>query len=300
MREYKKQLTWAKARVGLVVTAALFVIFLTVLLAGNLENLISPHVTIYATFDDVKGLQQGAPVWFSGVQIGTVGTIEFIAGAKIRVPLSVKRDVLPYIKQDSTAGIQTLGLLGDKYVEISPGTSGSAGIKPGGMLSGQSAIPGDVAGLISKLQTKKSTVSRLLEEDTLYRDLADSVKDIKTFAATLKTPGGTLDKFIKDPALYERFLKASQSLDTFTKKLAVSKGTMNRLLEDESLYNNLNAAALKLNMLLDTVNSGQGTVGRLVGDRELSEDMQRTLKEVSGLVKDIKENPKKYFSFSVF
>lgn len=277
MSDYRKQLTWAKARVGLVVTAALVVIFFAVLLAGNLGNLFSPHVTIYATFADVKGLQQGAPVWFSGVQIGTVGSIEF-SGARIRVPLSVKRDILPYIKQDSPAGIQTLGLLGDKYVEIGPGTPQSPGLKPGGIISAAptAAISGD-----------------------LYRDLADSVKDIKTFAASIKNSGGTLDKLIKDPALYERFLKASQSLDTFTKKLAVSKGTMNRLLEDESLYNNLNTAALNLNLLLNSINTGQGTIGRLVADGDLSQDLQTTLREVNGLVKDIKENPKKYFSFSL-
>lgn len=302
MNEYKKQLTWAKVRVGLVVSAALAVVFFSVLFAGSLENLFSHRVMIYATFDDVKGLQAGAPVWFSGVQVGTVTSLELTSGAKIKVPLSIKRDILSYLKQDSPATILTLGLLGDKYIELRPGTKDSPGLRPGDTIGGapQPGITEDVAGVVSRIQNRKGTFGRLLEEDTLYRDLAASARDIRLFAATIETSRGTLDKIIKDPALYERFLRASQSLDAFTQKLSASKGTVSRLIEDESLYNNLNTAAIKLNTLLDSVNTGQGTVGRLVTDRELAEQMQKTLKEVDGLVKDIKTNPRKYFKISLF
>lgn len=301
MDDYRKQLSWAKLRVGLVVSGALLALFLTVLFAGNIERLFSKRATVYAVFDDVKGLRTGAPVWFSGVQIGSVQSLK-LDGEMITVALSIDQSSLAFLKTDSLANILTLGLLGDKYVELSPGSKDAAVLKAGDTITGwpRPDIEEEVSRFVDQIEGKKGSISRLLEEDTLYRDLAASARDIKLFAAALKDSKGTLDKLVRDPSLYERFVKASQSLDTFAQKLSSSKGTMNRLIEDESLYENLNSASVKLNVLLDKINRGEGTVGSLVNNREASEELQKTLKELNALVKDIREHPKKYFQFSIF
>lgn len=301
MYDYRKQLAWSKLKVGIVITAALIILLLAILFAGNIQNLFAPQSTIYATFHDVKGLRSGAPVWFAGVQIGSVKSINF-TGEKITASMKIDRDALPFLKKDSEASILTLGLLGDKYVEISPGSKKAEGLKQGDAITGLTRLEmnEELSRLVSGVGSKKGSLGRLLEEDTLYRDISSSARDIKLFAETLKASEGAVNKFIKEPELYERFVKASQSLDTFTQRLASSKGTVNRLIEDESLYENVNAAAAKLSIILDKINKEEGSVGRLVSNRELSEELQSTLKEVNSLVKDIKKNPKKYFKFSVF
>lgn len=302
MDEYRKQLSWAKLRVGVVVTAALTVLFLTVLFAGNIERIFSKKAVVYALFHDVKGLRTGAPVWFSGVQIGSVQSLKLDGGERITVGLSIDQSSLAYLKKDSLANIFTLGLLGDKYVELGPGSKEAEGLKAGDTITGwpRPEIKEEISRFVDQIESRKGSLGRLLEEDTLYRDLAASARDIKLFAATLKGSEGTINKFIKDPALYERFVKASQSIDDFARKLSASKGTVNRLIEDESLYRNVNDAALKLNALLDKINKGEGTVGSLINNRETSEEIQKTLKELNALVKDMRENPKKYFQFSLF
>ncbi len=302
MDEYRKQLNRAKLRVGLVVTGALAVLFFTVLFAGNLEEFFTSRTTIYAIFDDVKGLQRGAPVWFSGVQIGAVTSIQLASGEKVKVTMSVNKGALAYLKRDSQATILTLGLLGDKYVEISPGSKEAEGLVPGGSVEGmtQPEISREVSRLAKRAESEKSSLGRLLREDTLYLEFLSSVRDIKRFAETLNRSQGTFNKLVKDPELYERFLRASQSLDAFSGKLVSSKGTMNRLIEDESLYVNMNAAMIKMNILLDRINKGEGTVGKLVTDRQLADDLDATAKEMETLIKDIKEHPKKYFKFSLF
>src|SRR5512139_674221 len=136
MDEYRKQLNRAKLRVGLVVTGALAVLFFTILFAGNLGELFTSRATIFATFDDVKGLQRGAPVWFAGVQIGAVNSIQVISGEKVKVATSIDKSALAYLKRDSRATILTLGLLGDKYVEMSPGSKEAEGLAPGGTVEG--------------------------------------------------------------------------------------------------------------------------------------------------------------------
>lgn len=301
MYDYRKQLAWSKLKVGIVVTAALVILIFAILFAGNIQNVLAPQATIYATFRDVKGLRSGAPVWFAGVQIGSIKSIAF-TGQTITAAMKIDRDALAYLKKDSEASILTLGLLGDKYIEVSPGSKEAERLRPRDMIAGTTRpeINEELSRLVSGVGKNKGSLGKLLEDDTLYRDLSSSARDVRLFAETLKASEGTVNKFIKDPALYERFVKASQSLDAFTQRLALSKGTVNRLIEDDSLYENVNAAAVKLDALLDKINKGEGTAGSLIGNKEMKEDLQATLKEVNSLVKDIKEHPKKYFKFSVF
>ena len=302
MNEYRKQLDRAKLRVGLFITGALAVLFFTILFAGNLGEFFASRTTIYAAFDDVKGLQRGAPVWFAGVQVGAVNAIQFTSGEKVKVAMSIDKGALAYLKRDSRATILTLGLLGDKYVDMSPGSREAEVLAPGGSVEGvaRPEVSDEVSRLLKSAESEKSSLGRLLREDTLYREFLSSARDIKRFAETLNRSQGTYNKFVKDPELYERFLKAAQSLDAFSGKLVSSRGTMNRLIEDESLYVNMNAAMVKMNILLDRINKGEGTVGRLVTDRQLADDLDAAAREMETLVKDIKKHPKKYFKFSLF
>lgn len=302
MFDSQKQLTWAKLRVGVVITLALAILFVVILFAGSVASLLTPRAAVSAVFDDVKGLRPGAPVWFAGVQIGSVKSLRLDAGETITITMTVERAALSYLKKDSRASILTMGLLGDKYVEVTPGTREAGALHPGDTITGTSRaeITDELRRLLEGTGGKKGTLTRLLQEDTLYRDLAASVRDIRLFARTLRESDGTVNHLVKDPALYDRFLKATESLDVFSRKLASSKGTLNRLVEDASLYENVNAAAVNLNALLEKVNKGEGAMGGLISDAKLKEELSSTLKELNTLVKDIRQNPKKYFSFSMF
>ncbi|HET6364236.1 MAG TPA: MlaD family protein [Nitrospirota bacterium] len=302
MFDSHKHVTWAKLRVGIVITLGLAVIFFAILFAESIVRLFTPQATVYAEFSDVKGLRSGAPVWFSGVQIGSVKSLRFEKGEKITAALGIDKSALSYLKKDSVSSILTMGLLGDKYVEMSPGSREAPSLQPGDTISGSPRleISEELKRVIEDVQTSKGSIARLLRDDTLYRDLSASMKDIKVFAAMLKSSEGTISKVIKDPALYDRFVKASKSLDSFSEKLATSRGTVNKLVEDASLYENMNAAAIRLNAILEKIDRGEGSVGKLITDRQVADELRSTLKEINALTKDIKEHPKKYFSFSLF
>jgi phospholipid/cholesterol/gamma-HCH transport system substrate-binding protein len=302
MFDSHKQVTWAKLRVGIIITLGLAVIFFAILFAESIVRLFTPQATVYAEFSDVKGLRSGAPVWFSGVQIGSVKSLRFERGEKITAALAIDKSALSYLKKDSVSSILTMGLLGDKYVEMSPGSREAPSLKSGDMISGSPRleISEELKRVIEDVQTSKGSIARLLRDDTLYRDLSASVKDIKVFAAMLKSSEGTVNRVIKDPALYDRFVKASKSLDSFSEKLATSRGTVNKLVEDASLYENMNGAAIRLNAILEKIDRGEGSVGSLITDRQVADELRSTLKEINALTKDMKEHPKKYFSFSLF
>jgi len=326
MYDYVKQHNWAKLKVGIVGTIAFLTVFFAVMFAGNIEKLFVPRVMITAMADDVKGLREGSPVWFSGVEIGAVKSIEFTMQQKVRFAMQLSADSLKYLKTDSRANIMTLGLLGDKYVEITLGSKDAPTLKPGEMLSGSTQVEindvvqtsqasiaritdfigklteatNELKALTGKIDHGKGTVGRLLNEDNIYVDLSSSVEDVKLFAETLKSSEGTLNKLIKDPSLYDRFQRASESLDTFSQRLASSEGTLNKLIEDKRLYENVTAASGKLNVILEKIDRGDGLAGSLVSDDELSKELKSALKELNVLIKDIKENPNRYFKFSIF
>jgi phospholipid/cholesterol/gamma-HCH transport system substrate-binding protein len=302
MFDSPKHITWAKVRVGIVITMGLAVIFFAILFSGGIQQLFIPQAVLYAEFSDVKGLRPGAPIWFAGVRIGSVKALRFVHVEKLVATLTVERSALTYLKKDSEATILTMGLLGDKYVEVSTGSRESAPLEPGDTIRGspRPEIAEELKRVIEGVGTSKGSLARLLREDTLYRDLSTSVRDIRVFAEMLKASDGTIGRIIKDPALYDRFLRASDSIDAFAEKLATSRGTVNRMVEDPSLYENINSAAVRLNAILGSLEKGEGSLGTLITDRQVADELRSSLKEFNALMKDMKENPKRYFSFSVF
>jgi phospholipid/cholesterol/gamma-HCH transport system substrate-binding protein len=353
MEEYIKRIKWAKLRVGVVVTFALIVIFVVVMFSGNIDKLFKPQATIYADFNDVRGLRPGAPVWFAGIEIGKVRSMSFYKGRQIKVSLSVDRGMLKHLRKDSSATILTLGLLGDKYLELGSGTGEAPPLKAGESLSGsvqlefqdivekskesisrlndlakrlddfivmveqgKGTVPmlirdrslydnlteasKNLSAVLNRMGEGRGTLGRLIADEKLYTKLESSVNNIKQFSDNLNESGGSLNKLIKDKELYDRFLSASSSLDEFMKKLASGEGTMGRLLEDESIYENLDSASRKLSDVLQRIDEGQGVIGELTTEGELRKDLRTTVKDLNGLIKDVKDNPKKYFKFSLF
>ena len=101
MYDYVRQHRRATIRVGFVITMALIIVFLSVMFAGSLEKLFLQKVTVNAMVVDVKGLRVGSPVWFSGVEIGAVKSIEFSVHRRVMVEMSILADALKYLKKDS-------------------------------------------------------------------------------------------------------------------------------------------------------------------------------------------------------
>ena len=111
---------------------------------GKLEVLGNRGYEVVAEFADIGGLKSGSTVEIAGVQVGRVtgiGLKDYQAEVRIRMNPGVK------LQEDSIASIKTKGLIGEKFVQLSPGGSDDY-IKPGGRIrETESAI--DFEGLIS-------------------------------------------------------------------------------------------------------------------------------------------------------
>jgi phospholipid/cholesterol/gamma-HCH transport system substrate-binding protein len=326
MFDLKKQIMWSKLRVGVVVTAALAVILVTVFFAGSLESLFSPKLHIFAQIKDVRGLRNGSPVWLSGIEVGAVKNIRLDPEYGTLVTLSLEKKDAQYIRKDSVATVMTMGLLGDKYVEISNGQHSSPTVKEGDVIQGKvqleikdivdataeslSKVTDIIQKLglfIEKIDKSEGSLGKFLNDPSLYNNLKESTRSLSASLKEYEKSQGSLKKFIKDPELYARMSDAASSLNEFSNKLNKGNGSLQRLMSDPSMYDNLDKASRQLSVVLEGIEAGKGIAGKMVKDEELAQQVKSSVAglnqvvlELRELTKDIKDHPKKYFKFSIF
>lgn len=353
MFDLKKQIRWAEITSGIIISLALIILFFGVFFAGSIERIINPKVRIKATLSDVKGLKKGAPVWVYGLEEGSVEDISLEPQHGTVVTISVYKKVLGVLKKDATASVLTMGLLGDKYVELSPGSPNAVPLSPGDMIRGTAQIDlkdvmetggesirkvtdfiDKVGRIVEKIETSKGTLSRFLEDPSLYDNLKESSRNLAAITGDIRGGQGTIGLLVKDTSLYERLSASSKSLERFSRKLERGSGTLNKLLEDDllyaklvgaassaeevgkklnspsgtigkliadpELYQNLNLASKRLNSILERIERGEGAAGVLVGDNETATELKETVKELRLLTEDIRKEPTKYFNFRLF
>jgi phospholipid/cholesterol/gamma-HCH transport system substrate-binding protein len=320
MVDVKKQLQWSKLKVGSVITLALIVLIMTVFFAGNIGDLFARKVELKANFRDVGGLRRGAPVWLFGTEIGAVHGIHLNPTYGIVVNMSINRSALPYIKKDSNATVLTMGLLGDKYVEISAGSPSAELIKPREMIQGVSQIElQDVVktgamtiqtmtefikkleALVTKIETGEGTFAKFLTDPSIHNNLTKTTHSLSLVAEELRTSQGTLRMLIDDPALYKKMMTVASNLEDTTRMIKESSGTMKRLVEDPTVYNKilesvthvegasskLEGFVMKLEGFATKMEESQGTLKKLIEDPGLYEDLDKGAKQLSSILGQI-------------
>lgn len=179
-------------KVGVFVFIGLIILVVFVLSIGGFKTWTSGYYVKFK-FDFINGVKIGAPVRFAGVDVGQVKRIEFrynLSGKpEVEIIGWVKKDVL--IPVDSTVWINTLGLLGEKYVEIMPGKNNEKFVLPEQVIDGNNPIAmhelselarkiiGEVESLILKIKNNEGTIGKLFSEDAIYNELEALVLDLK-------------------------------------------------------------------------------------------------------------------------
>jgi phospholipid/cholesterol/gamma-HCH transport system substrate-binding protein len=303
MFDLKKELRWAQIKAGIIITLALAILFLSVFFAGNIEKILHPKAEIKAAISDVRGLKKGAPVWLFGLEEGSVEDISLQPGYGTVVTIKMDKKVLGFLRKDSTASVLTMGLLGDKYVELTPGTPKTAPLEAGDMIRGTAQIElkdvmetggasiqkmsdfiEKLGKLVEKVEKSKGTLAKFLEDPSLYDNLTESSKSLSLIAHDIRDGRGTLGMLMKDPSLYERLASTSKSLEGFSMKLEKGSGTLNKLIEDELLYDRLVGVASSLEEAGKRLNKSSGTLGKLIEDPQLYDNLNRVSLKISSIL----------------
>lgn len=187
-------------KVGIFILIGIAILFLIVFSVGDI-NFSKKGYHIDVQFNFANGIGPTAPVRFAGVGVGQIQGIRVIYSEKEKKTKALLRVWIQEgtrIENDAKMTINTLGLLGEKYLEIFPGTPGNPILKNDDMVEGQDPIPMEkvtenlaklsdsVTAIVDKLRKGEGTVGKLLTEDALYNDLVDTAGNFKAFSEDIR------------------------------------------------------------------------------------------------------------------
>jgi phospholipid/cholesterol/gamma-HCH transport system substrate-binding protein len=119
---------WAQLRVGIMVIISLIVFAVAVFFISGQAGFFTRHYTLKAYLSSAGELREGAQVRLAGIAVGNVSKIGISPyddrKRAVQVDLKIARTFQKRIRADSLASVETVGLLGDSYVDITRGTSG--------------------------------------------------------------------------------------------------------------------------------------------------------------------------------
>lgn len=169
-------------KVGIFVAIGIVILISIIFYIGELKYF-QQRYAIKLLFDFANGVEMSAPVRLAGVQVGEVKDIDIFFDAerqKTAVLLTVSLDKKAKVEEDAEAFINTLGLIGEKYVEILPGTPGKRILKPGEVLAGRESIP------VEKLTEKGYEIAQGLNETIKHLNkVVGNPETQEAFKATL-------------------------------------------------------------------------------------------------------------------
>ena len=232
-----------KIRLGLFVAGGLTLFVIAIFIIGKQKNLFNPVFKITSTFQNVGGLQIGNNVRFSGINVGTVDNIVIINDSTVRTDLIIKEEVRQFIKSDCRVAIGSEGVIGDKLVTISQGSAEAPLVKEGQRLESSEPVETDaimaslrvtagnaevitkqLAEIMTKINTGKGTLGRLIQDKTLAENLNKTVSN-------LKNSSKSLDENMT-AAKHNFFLKGY--FDRKAKKAAQKKADAKKAVEEKS------------------------------------------------------------------
>jgi phospholipid/cholesterol/gamma-HCH transport system substrate-binding protein len=148
--------------------------------------------------------------------------------------------------------------------------------------------------VIAALDSQEGTLGKLMHDDSLYTDLRGTLARVDTLTDNIQKGDGTIGKLMKDPALYDETRSTIADVRQLLAGINQGQGTIGKLVKSDDLHNQLQATMGRLDTLLDKINSGQGTIGQLLVNPSLYQNLDSTTREINGLMKDFRANPKKF------
>lgn len=150
--------------------------------------------------------------------------------------------------------------------------------------------------IASDVSNGKGSLGKLVASDELYQKANSTVDKLNLIIDDIQAGKGTAGKFLKDPTLYNTANDTVANLKKFTDDVNAGKGALGKLAKDEEFSAKLQNTMNKLSTIADQLEAGQGTMGRLLKDPSLYTNTDQMLIETRGLVKAIRENPKRYLT----
>lgn len=234
----------------------------------------------------------------------------------VKVTLKINQNYRSWIRRDSEVGVGSIGLLGDKYVDITLGRSEDPPEKDA---QGQIVITGkkqadfrelitgidDVVGnfgvvsqrfrnLTNKLE--EGTVAQFIGDRTFYDNLNSTVREATITLKTttdlvhdIKEGKGTLGRLITEDKLYSQLNAAVDQSKLLLEKVNAGEGSLGKFVKSPTVYDKADSLLGRVDAIADRINRGEGTLGKLTKDEALYERTKTALEKFATLVDEIEQ-----------
>ncbi|HEY0092310.1 MAG TPA: MlaD family protein [Flavobacterium sp.] len=304
-----------ETKVGILAAVAITILVLGYsFLKGN--NVFSSENEFYARYANVGGLTVSKPVLINGYQIGRVAALELEPNGTILAQFDINSDY--EIPKNTIARLESTDLLGGKAIVFELGNS-KVYAEDGDTLRANSEK--NIMEQVQPIQKKAEQIIGRLDSvltsvnNTISPEFQQNFnKSFASIARTLETLEGTtkrVDNLVgsestRIAAIMANFQSVSANLRDNNQKITAVMSNLEKVSDQiarsnfENTIKNADKAVADLQIAINKVNSGKGTLGQLVNDEALYKNLANASSNLDKLMIDLKANPKRYVSFSVF
>jgi phospholipid/cholesterol/gamma-HCH transport system substrate-binding protein len=224
--------------VGIFVVASMAALLFMILIVAQQEGLFYEYVTYRSIFKNVSGLKTGSEVHLAGVTVGNVLNTAINPEGNIVVTFQVQKKYSDRIRVDSRSTIGFMGLLGDKSLDLTSGSLSQPPIPPDGLVTAVEPldITQLLARAAPSLEDLQKVISNLVSlTDALSEPGSDTRKilsEVRDIVSKINTGKGSLGKLVNDPGLYKDTADATAQLRKFVDSLEKGKGLVGTLVND--------------------------------------------------------------------
>jgi phospholipid/cholesterol/gamma-HCH transport system substrate-binding protein len=240
----ERHTTKFKVRLGLFIAGGLMIFVVAVFIIGRQKNLFVPVFRLTTTFYNVGGLEVGNNIRFSGINVGTVDNIRIINDSTVQVDMLIQKNVQKFIKTDCEAAIGSAGLIGDRILIITQGSSDAVVAKDGQQILSKEPVEADaimsslkvtadnaavvsyqLAEIMIKVNSGSGTLGRFIQDSTIAENINQTIKNLKTSSKGLDENMNAAKENFLFRGYFKRKQKAAEKikLDSAEKKVETQK-----------------------------------------------------------------------------
>jgi phospholipid/cholesterol/gamma-HCH transport system substrate-binding protein len=296
------QETSKNIRVGAFVLAGTVLLIFSLYLIGSKQNLFGSTFELKSQFKNVNGLMPGNNVRFTGIDVGTVKSVEIINDSTVDVTMVIENKVQAFIKKNATAMVGTDGLMGNKLININSSNESAPSVEDGDFLVSKSPLGTDDMMRTLNITNEnvkditidlKNIVRRLNSPNTLWSILMDTVvaENVKQAIVNIKVTG-------------ERTAIITGDLSRIVKHVKDGKGTIGALIADTTFAVKLNQSIVNIKLITDSlalvtgdlhyitskVKKGEGAIGTVLMDTTFVNNLNESMKNVRSGTKNFDED----------
>lgn len=282
-----------KIRLGLFVITGSLLFILAIYLIGEKQKMFGNTYQLSCIFDNVSGLQLGNNVRYSGINVGTVRSIEMINDSTIKVNMNIDKAIFKHIKKDAVATIGSDGLVGNMIINILPGHGENRSVTSGDLILSKNRIrtddllstlnitnqnaallTADLLKITKEINQGKGTVGMLLNDSLMATELkqtmhylkltskgsAESVAKLNELITVLNKKDNVIG-VMKDTAVAHQIKTIVSNLDHSSKEIS-------------NVVTNLNATVLN-------IKDGKGAINYLTNNPTLVRKIDSTMTNIN-------------------